>query len=104
MDPPVCAFLSVRTCRRIALVIAAAIVFAGLAQAAHDHKDELSRSGGTHVHCLLCLYPSGSAVPPTLPSVPAASPLFHNYRPPQSIPGPEGILAASYDARGPPAI
>lgn len=104
MRSPPRPFSQIRLRRRIALAMVVAILLAGIAQAAHYHPDELVHPGSTDVHCLLCLYAGGSAGPPTLPSAPAAISLSHDYRPPQSIPGPEGILAASYDARGPPPV
>ena len=72
-----------------------AIILAGIAQAAHYHKDE-ARYGSTDVHCLLCLYASGTAGPPALQHVPDVKPSCLDYRPPHSIPCPESIDAASY--------
>jgi hypothetical protein len=77
-------------------------LLAGIAQAAHYHKDELGNLSGTDLHCVVCLYAGGTAPPPILPTVPAAVPPYRDYRPPHSIPCPESIFAASYDARGPP--
>ena len=96
-------FAQVRVRRRVALGMAIAILLAGVAQAAHYHKDEQGNFGGADPHCLLCQYAGGTAAPPVPLTVPAAPPLCRDYRPPHSIPCPEGYLAASYDARGPPA-
>ncbi len=84
--------------------MAVAILFAGIAQAAHYHKDELTR-GTTDVHCLLCLFAAGSAGPPAVVQlVPGAAPRYFSYRFPSSIPRPRSKHAASYDARGPPPV
>ena len=84
--------------------MAVAILFAGVAQAAHYHKDKLGNFGGADLHCLLCQYAGGTAALPALPAVPPAPPPYRDYRPPHSIPCPKGILAAFYDARGPPPV
>lgn len=97
-------FSQIRIRRRLALVLAVAILFAGVAQAAHFHKDELGQFGGADLHCLLCQYAGGTAAPPAPLSVPPALPPYRGYRPPHSISCPEGILVAAYDARGPPAV
>jgi hypothetical protein len=88
--------------RRIALAMAVAILFAGIAQAAHYHKAELAR-GSTDVHCLLCLFAAGSAGPPAagLPA-PAIATRSWPYEPPASITRPQSRCGACYDARGPP--
>jgi len=88
--------------RRIALAMAVAITFAGIAQASHHHRDELAR-GTTDVQCLLCLFAAGSAPgPPAI--VHAVVPSARSYHFPTSISVPQSSDAASYDARGPPAI
>ena len=84
--------------------MAVAILFAGVAQAAHYHQDKQGNFGGADTHCLLCQYAGGTAALPALPTVPPALPPYRDYRPPHSIPCPEGILAAFYDARGPPPV
>ena len=92
-----------RVHRRVALAMGIAILLAGVAQAAHYHRDEQGNFGGADPHCLLCQYAGGTAAPPVPFTVPAAPLPYRDYRPPHSIPCPEGYLAASYDARGPPA-
>jgi len=82
--------------------MAIAILLAGIAQAAHYHKDAQGNFGGPDPDCQLCQYAGGTAAPPVLPTVPPVPPPYRDYHPPHSIPCPEGILAASYDARGPP--
>jgi hypothetical protein len=85
--------------------MAFAILFAGIAQAAHYHEDQLVHAGSTDVHCLLCLFAGGSAAPPViLPIVPPAVPRHCDYRPADSSPCPESTDPASYDARGPPRV
>jgi len=84
--------------------MAIAVLLAGIAQAAHYHKDDQGHFGGADPHCLLCQYAGGTAALPALPAVPPALPPYRDYRPPHSVPFPEGILAASYDARGPPTV
>jgi hypothetical protein len=104
MNAPLRSFLQIQVRRRIAWAMAAAILFAGIAQAAHFHKDELIRPGSTDVHCLLCLYAGGSATPPAVvPLVPRVGPRLRDYRAPDCLACPESADTASYDARGPPA-
>jgi len=82
--------------------MAAAILFAGIAQAAHYHKDDQGDFGGKDLHCLLCQYAGGNAAPPVVPTLPVAPPPLHEYQRPHSVPCPECLFPASYDARGPP--
>ena len=97
-------FSQVRPRRRIAWLMAVAILLAAVAQAAHYHKDERGKFGGADPHCQLCQYAGGTAALPVLPTAPPAARPYRDYRPPHSIPCPGGILAASYEARGPPAV
>jgi hypothetical protein len=79
-----------------------AVLFAGTAQAAHYHKDLLTR-GSTDVHCLLCLFAAGTAGPPAATKPPPiAAARYWCYRSPASIAVPNSDAVASYDARGPP--
>lgn len=90
--------------RRLTLALSLAVLFAGFAQAAHFHKDELAgHESQVDIHCLLCLFAAGSATPPAVTSVAAAP--AGEFRSQQWV-----ILlptrkfeAASYYARGPPA-
>jgi hypothetical protein len=96
-------FSSVRTRRRIAFFLAIAVLFAGIAQAAHYHRDQLTGQSQTDVHCLLCLFAAGNAAPPApIRAITPAAPRYCGYR----YPACPGFLtlhtAASYDARGPP--
>lgn len=89
--------------RRIALLLVLAVLSAGIAQAAHFHKDEL-KSGQTDVHCLLCQFAGGNATPPApLALVRSAAPRYCSYRCFASTPCPDSCDVASYDARGPPS-
>ncbi|HEX4051999.1 MAG TPA: hypothetical protein VHY19_14085 [Steroidobacteraceae bacterium] len=91
--------------RRIILALAFAILFAGIAQAAHFHKDELAgHESQVDIHCLLCLYAAGTAGPP--------APLARVATPPPRY--ARAVLvcqlpylrrdASAYQARGPPAV
>jgi hypothetical protein len=87
---------------RITLFLAFVVLFAGFAQAAHYHKDDLGR-GSTHVRCLLCLFATSSATPPhSAPAIPRRAPRFCSYRCSITDGGPLSSGAALYDARGPP--
>lgn len=86
------------------MAMAMVVMLAGMAQAAHFHQDELGRFGGADVHCLLCQYAGGHAAAPAVPLVPSAATAHDLSCPPLSIFRPEKILAASYDARGPPRV
>jgi hypothetical protein len=97
-------FSVARVRRRIALAMAFAVLFGGIVQASHFHKDDIGRHGDLHPQCLLCLYSTGNAGPPELPRM-VRGPLIK--RPifvVQAIPSPQSIEVASYDARGPPLI
>jgi hypothetical protein len=88
--------------RRLALLLVFAIVLAGIAQASHYHQPNATR-GSTDVHCLLCLFASGSASPPVPAQAPAV-PRLHYYvaRRPAVTRSPASGPLASYDATGPP--
>lgn len=97
------AFRQLRWRRRITVFLAMAVLLAGLAQAAHYHRDNLAR-GSTDVHCLLCLFAASSATPPlSARAVPPRAPCFCRYRSSVTDAGPLSSEAALYDARGPPA-
>lgn len=95
--------LSPRPRRRIALVLVLAILFAGFAQAAHFHKDELAgHESQTDIHCLLCLYAASTAGPPAL-AVRAAPPAPRYGRACHVLALPDfRSNPAPYEARGPP--
>ena len=88
--------------RYLALLLVFAIVLAGIAQAAHYHQPNATR-GSTDVHCLLCLFASGSASPPVPVQAPAAPRLrYYLARRPAVTRSPAIAPLASYDATGPP--
>lgn len=91
--------------RRIVLALVLAIVFAGFAQAAHFHKDELAgHESQTDIHCLLCLYAAGSAGPPAA-TARVAAPLPRYARAVLVCQLPSVRRDASaYQARAPPAV
>lgn len=88
--------------RGVALLAAVAVFVAGLAQAAHFHKDEFSRGAETHLQCLLCLHADRWAGPPTLPSAPKTSSTVLARLVIVQTPAPTELPRADYDARGPP--
>ena len=63
MSPAAFPFSATRLRRRIALVMAVAVLFAGIAQAGHFHKLEVGTHNDVHLQCLLCMYSAGSAGP-----------------------------------------
>ena len=96
---------SARLRRRVALAMAFAVLFAGFAQAAHYHKDDLAQRADTHLQCLLCAYSAGSATPPAPLHAP---PIAFSYRSLlialSIVSWAEQLNAASYEARGPPSV
>ncbi len=97
-------FGTTRARHRIALVLAVAVLLAGIVQATHLHKDDLTGGNGDK-HCLVCLYAAGNAAPPTPMQLvrPMALPLRVALRP-SKLPCPHSLAPAPYDARGPPAV
>jgi hypothetical protein len=97
------AFSGARVRRRITLFLAFAVLFAGIAQAAHYHKDQLTGQSQTDVHCLLCLFAGGNAGPPApIQAARPVAPRYCGYRYPACSGRLTLYTAASYDARGPP--
>ena len=90
-----------RSRRHIVCVVAVAILLAGIAQAAHYHKGELTR-GTTDVHCLLCLFAGSSAGPPAIAQAMQGPPRYSSYRFPSTIVSLPNHHPAPYEARGPP--
>ena len=94
----------VKTRQCVALVLVCSLLFAGIAQASHFHKDELAR-GGIDTHCLLCAYGGGNAAPPVIAQLAqAVAPWSCQYRFPYSTSRAPNNQSASYDARGPPVV
>ena len=94
-----------RVRRRLTLFMAVAVLLAGIAQAAHFHRDELTGGGTPDVHCVLCLFAAGSAAPPAIAQLlNRETPRYDIPRPPAFLPAPQNPDGASYDARGPPGV
>ena len=88
-----------RARRVIALLVAAAVLLAGIAQAAHFHKSMLAWGGDTH--CLSCLH-SASAAPPAVPTLAARATLLQRaVRSPSTL-VPHFLAPTFYQPRGPP--
>ncbi|HEY1724426.1 MAG TPA: hypothetical protein VGF89_03310 [Steroidobacteraceae bacterium] len=90
--------------RLLALLAVCAVFGAGIAQAAHYHKNEGARGFDTHVQCLLCMHADRSAGPPELPRY--APPVFALTVAVTLLIAarPRRAQAVCYDARGPPLI
>jgi hypothetical protein len=90
--------------RRIVLLLAVAVLLAGIVQAVHTHKDELTGCDGDK-HCLVCVFVACNGAPPALVVLvrPAALPVraaICSFE----LPRPCSLAPASYNARGPPAV
>ncbi len=101
MSSPSAPWLRARPRRRIALVVAVAILLAGIAQAAHYHKAEPAR-GTTDVHCLLCLFAAGTAGPPVIAAALPPPTRYSSYLFPPALVVPRTHQPVPYEARGPP--
>jgi len=95
-------FSSARLRRRIAMVMAVAVLIAGIAQAGHFHKLELGQHSDVHLQCLLCLYSAGTAGPPEVARLVQGAVTHRAYVAPAIASLPQDTAIASYDARGPP--
>lgn len=97
--------LCARPRRGIILALVAAILLAGIAQAAHFHKDELAgHESQADIHCLLCQFAAGTAGPPALAAVLTAP---HRALGILVVLAPLPLTQADaipYDARGPPTL
>jgi hypothetical protein len=89
----------------VALAMAFAVLFAGFAQAAHFHKDDLGQRIDAHSQCLWCAYSAGAATPPALTR---PAPIAFEYRSLliglNVVSWADQLNAASYEARGPPRV
>jgi hypothetical protein len=101
MSSPLFPWSLPRARRHVAWLVAAAIMLAGIAQAAHYHKAEIAR-GTTDVHCLLCLFAGSSAGPPAIPQALPGAVRYCSYRFPADSLCPPAHHPAPYQARGPP--
>lgn len=90
--------------RLIALLAVFAVFGAGLAQAAHFHKNEGARGAETHLQCLLCVHADRWAGTPELPQHTAPVLALSAVVAPLSAAQPGKSRAGFYDARGPPLI
>ncbi|MFI4868212.1 MAG: hypothetical protein ACHQDD_02530 [Steroidobacterales bacterium] len=90
--------------RLIALIAVFAVLGAGLAQAAHFHKNEGARGAETHLQCLLCVHADRWAGPPELPQHTGPTLAVSTVIAPLAVAGPSRPHAGFYDARGPPLI
>jgi hypothetical protein len=95
-------FSSARLRRRIAIVMAMAVLLAGIAQAAHFHKLELGQHSDVHLQCLLCLHSAGTAGPPEVVRLVQGAVTVRAFVSPAIASLPQDAAIASYDARGPP--
>ena len=97
-------FSTAKLRRRIALFMALAVLVGGIAQASHFHKFDLAQHNDVHLQCSLCLHSAGSAGPPDAPRLVQSALIYVLCLAPLSVPRPESLSAASYDARGPPQV
>ena len=95
-------FCSARLRRRIAMLMAVAVLCAGIAQAGHFRKLELRQHGDVHLQCMLCMYSAGTAGPPDVVRLAQGAIAHRGYALPATAPDVQDAALASYDARGPP--
>lgn len=93
-----------RARRRVLLIVIVAVLLGGIAQAAHYHKNQLA-VGSNDVHCLLCEYAGGRAIPPApLRLTPRPFAPYRAVITPTTLGCVQRLAVASYDARGPPTV
>ncbi|MFI4894915.1 MAG: hypothetical protein ACHP9W_01175 [Steroidobacterales bacterium] len=102
MDPVIRSFCSTQLRRRMALLMAVAVLFAGIAQAGHFHKFEARQHSDAHLQCLLCLYSASSAGAPAVVRLVVGAVAYRSYLLPASASIAYEVAVASYEARGPP--
>jgi hypothetical protein len=90
--------------RLIALLAVLSVFGAGLAQAAHFHKNDSGRGAETHLQCLLCMHADRWAGPPALPQHTGPTLAVSTLIAPLTTAAPARQRAGFYDARGPPLI
>jgi hypothetical protein len=88
--------------RHLVPLLLVAVLFAGLAEASHFHRDELGQRGETHVQCLLCMHSAGSAGTPHVAGVTRSEAIVRIAATPTLAVLVASLCPASYDARGPP--
>lgn len=84
--------------------MALAVLFAGIAQAAHFHKEESQQHAEVHLQCLLCMHSAGNAGAAELPRVVPVVFAWRSYTPLLTLPRPQSDAHSFYDARGPPTV
>lgn len=90
--------------QRLVLLAACAVFIAGIAHAAHFHRDELAQGRlDLHPACLLCMHADRAAPPPQLPEPPRLAPARCLLAAPLTSLCPSGRMAGLYRARAPPA-
>jgi hypothetical protein len=93
----------IRWMPRLALAVNLALfVAAGLAHAAHVHKDDIRQNGAHTAHCGLCVQFDRAAAPPATLRLPLRATNFVLIPITRSILSVAPFRALSYDARGPP--
>ena len=90
--------------RLVALLAVLAVFGAGLAQAAHFHKNEGLRGAETHLQCQLCMHADRWAGPPELPQQQGPTLAVSSVIAPLTTTAHSRSAAGFYDARGPPLI
>jgi hypothetical protein len=90
--------------RLVALIAVLAVFGAGLAQAAHVHKNEGLRGAGAHLQCQLCMHGDRWAGPPELPQQHGPPPVVSSVIALPTTAAHRLPPAGFYDARGPPPI
>jgi len=90
--------------RLVALIAALAVFGAGLAQAAHFHKNEGLRGAETHLQCQLCMHADRWAGPPELAQQHGPTLAISTIVAPLTTVARSQPPAGFYDARGPPLI
>src|SRR3984957_6168097 len=81
-----------------------AVCGAGLAQAAHFHKNEGLRGAETHLQCQLCMHADRWAGPPELPQQQGPTLAISSVIAPLTTTAHGRPAVGFYDARGPPLI
>ena len=88
----------------VALIAVFAVFGAGIAQAAHFHKNEGLRGAETHLQCQLCMHADRWAGPPELPQQHGPTLAVSSVIASLTTTAHSRPAAGFYDARGPPLI
>jgi hypothetical protein len=93
----------IRWMPRLALAVNLALfVAAGLAHAAHVHKDDTRQNGAHTAHCGLCIQYDRATAPLATPRLPPQATDFVLVPITRSTLSVAAFRSLSYDARGPP--